>query len=97
MARFEVTVSEMQNAANKIAQAAENFRNAAQQTFNAAQALSSTWEGDSQVAFLAEQEQANQWYNKMMEIVNTYVESLNNAARTYQEADEASASNIKSR
>ena len=45
MARFEVTVSEMQNAANKIAQAAENFRNAAQQTFNAAQALSSTWEG----------------------------------------------------
>ena len=96
MARFEVTVSEMQNAANKISQAAENFRNAAQQVLSSAQNLGGTWEGDSQVAFMAEQEQANQWYNKMMEIVNTYVESLNNAAKTYQEADEAAASNIKS-
>ena len=96
MARFEVTVSEMQNAANKISQAAENFRSAAQQVLNSAQQLSGTWEGDSQVAFLAEQEQANQWYNKVMEIVTTYVESLNNAAKAYQAADEAAAANIKS-
>ena len=97
MPRIEVTISDMRNTASKVSQAADNFRNTAQQVFSAAQALSGTWEGDSQVAFLAEQEKANQWYNKMMEIVNTYVDRLNNAARIYQEADEASASNIKSR
>ena len=59
MARFEVTVSEMQSAANKISQAAENFLNVANQTFASAQALADSWEGDSQVAFQAEQQQAD--------------------------------------
>ena len=97
MARFEVTVSEMQSAANKISQAAENFLNVANQTFASAQALAESWEGDSQVAFQAEQQQANEWYKKMVEIVNTYVNSLQNAAKAYQQADSEAASNIKSR
>ena len=97
MARFEVTVSEMQSAANKISQAAQDFLNAANQTFASAQQLAESWEGDSQVAFVAEQQQANEWYKKMVDIVNTYVTSLQNAAKTYQTADNESASNIKSR
>ena len=97
MPRFEVTISEMQNAANKISQAAQDFLNAAEQTFSAAEALGQSWEGDSQVAFMAEQQQANAWYKKMVDIVNTYVSSLQNAAKVYQEADTQSASNIKSR
>jgi WXG100 family type VII secretion target len=96
MARFEVTISEMQNSANKISQAAEAFLDAAEAVMAGANDLASEWEGDSQVAFVAEQEKANQWYKKMVDIVRTYVESLNNAAKTYQEADEASAANIKS-
>ena len=47
MARFEVTVSEMQNAATKISQAANDFLNAASQTFSAAQQLAESWEGGS--------------------------------------------------
>ena len=97
MARFEVTVSEMQSAANKISQAAENFLNAANQTFASAQQLAESWEGDSQVAFQAEQQQANEWYKKMTDIVNTYVASLQNAAKSYQQADNEAASTIKSR
>lgn len=97
MARFEVTVSEMQNAASKIQQAAESFREAAAQVLSSAQTLAESWEGDSQVAFTEEQDKANQWYNRMMEIVDTYVSSLQNAAKTYQEADDESASNIRSR
>lgn len=97
MARFEVTVSEMQSAASKIQQAAENFLDAANQVFAGAEALANSWEGDSQVAFAAEQQQANQWYKKMVEIVNTYVASLNNAAKAYQQADSEAAANIKSR
>ncbi len=96
MARFEATISELMNAANRISQAAEDFRNTAQQVFSAAQQLAGTWEGDSQVAFVNEQEQANQWYNKMMDIVSTYVESLQKAAEAYQKADEEAAANIKS-
>ena len=86
MARFEVTISEMQNSANKISQAAEAFLDAAEAVMAGANDLASEWEGDSQVAFVAEQEKANQWYKKMVDI----------AAKTYQEADEASAANIKS-
>ena len=97
MARFEVTVSEMQSAANKISQAAQDFLNAANQTFASAQQLAESWEGDSQVAFVAEQQQANEWYKKMVEIVNTYVASLNNAAKAYQQADSEAAANIKSK
>jgi uncharacterized protein YukE len=46
---------------------------------------------------MQEQQQANAWYRQMVELVNTYVESLNNAARAYAEADEAARSNIASR
>ena len=97
MARFEVTISEMQSAATKISAAADNFRDAATQTLNAANTLADQWEGDSQVAFVAEQQKANDWYNKMMGIVDTYVTSLQNAAKAYQEADAQSASDIKSK
>lgn len=97
MARFEVTISEMQNAATKIQQAAESFREAAAQVLSSAQTLSESWEGDSQVAFVDEQNKANEWYNRMMEIVDTYVSSLQTAAKTYQDADNESASTIRSR
>ena len=50
MARFEVTVSEMQSAASKIQQAAESFLDAANQVFAGAEALADSWEGDSQVS-----------------------------------------------
>ena len=97
MARFEVTVSEMQNAANKISQQAEEFLSAADATFKSAEALAQTWQGDSQVAFVAEQTKANAWYKQMVEIVQTYVTNLQNAAKSYQEADNQAASNIKSK
>lgn len=96
MARFEVTISEMQSTASKISQAANEFLEAANQVYSAAEALSSSWEGDSQVAFAAEQQQANAWYKKMTEIVNTYVEGLNAAAKNYEAADQASAAAIRS-
>ena len=97
MARFEVTISEMQNAASKIAQAASDFLDTANAVNQAAQALSSTWEGDSQVAFQEEQTKANEWYNKMVEIVNTYVDNLTKTAQKYSEADEQATAAIKSR
>ena len=97
MARFDVTISEMQSAANKIAEQADAFLEAANKVMTSAQELGNSWEGDSQVAFNAEQTQANAWYKKMADIVRTYVTSLQNAAKAYQEADNQAAANIKSR
>ena len=97
MARFEVTISEMNNAANKIQQAAQDFLQAADQTFASAEQLASSWEGDSQKAFAEEQTKANEWYKKMVEIVNTYVSNLQNTAKTYAQADKESTGAIKSK
>ena len=96
MARFEVTVSEMQKAAQQISEQADNFLEAANKVMTSAQELANSWEGDSQVAFNNEQTQANAWYKKMVDIVRTYVTSLQNAAKSYQQADNESAANIKS-
>lgn len=87
MANFGVTLSEMSGAASKISQAAADFLQVAGQVLSSADSLSACWEGDSQVAFSTEQQNANAWYNKMMGIVDTYVEALNSAVRQYAEAD----------
>ena len=93
---IRVTISELQSAAQKISQACESYRSAAASLKNAADALAATWEGDSQVAFAAEQEQANAWYNKMAEIVDSYVNQLNNAAAKYPATDSEAANLIGS-
>lgn len=96
-ARFEVSIPEMENAAKTISQKAEEFLKAASETLQAADQLAQTWEGDSQKAFAEEQQKANEWYQKMVEIVKTYATSLQDAAKKYKEADEQSASDIKKR
>ena len=93
---IRVTVSELQSAAQKLSQACESYRAAAASLKSAADALAATWEGDSQVKFAAEQEQANAWYNKMAEIVDNYVAQLNSAAAKYTETDSEAANLIGS-
>lgn len=97
MADFKVTISEMRSKANEIKQAAETFLQAAGQVNAGAQELAGTWEGDSQVAFVEEQEKANAWYNRMVEIVNTYVTALENTAKNYEEADNQATQAIRSK
>ena len=94
---FKVTISEMRAKANEIKQAAETFLQAAGQVNTAANELASSWEGASQVAFAEEQQKANAWYNKMMEIVNTYVTALETTAKNYEEADDQATQAIRSR
>ena len=97
MANITVTISELQNAAEKISQACEQYQAAANSLKSAADALAATWEGDSQVAFVNEQEQANAWYLKMAEIVNEYVAEMKAAASKYEETDQEAAQTIRSR
>ena len=92
-----VTISELQSSADKIAQACEQYQAAAYSLKSAADELAGTWEGDSQVAFVNEQEQANQWYMKMADIVNEYVAQMKAAAAKYQETDASAAQTIRAK
>lgn len=94
---IRVTVSELESAAGKISQACEAYRAAAASLKSAADGLAATWEGDSQVAFVNEQEQANAWYNKMADIVDTYVAQLKDAAAKYAATDVTAAQTIRAR
>ncbi len=97
MARFEVTVSDMQSAASKIGAQADEFLNQAKAVMAAAEDLGSKWEGDSQVAFMQEQQQANAWYQSMVTLVQGYVSTLQKAAQTYQESDAQAAADIRAK
>ena len=95
MAKIEVTLSEMRSTASQISKAADEFLSYAGKVMSTAETLSRSWEGDSQVAFMAEQRKANDWYRKMMNLVNTYVDSLKEAPQLYETADQESAAAIK--
>lgn len=90
-----VNIPELQGAANKISQANETFREAAAALKAAADALADTWEGGAHDVFVQEQEQINQWYAKMAEVVDGFVTSMNQAAVDYDETDKAGAQLIR--
>lgn len=93
--RIEVSISELQSAASRITQAAEDYKNAATSLKAAADELAATWEGDSQVAFVAEQEDAYNWYTKMAAICVEYAKSMEVAAENYESTDAEAASYIR--
>ena len=95
--RLEVTVSELQNAATKIESSANDYETAANALKNAADQLAQTWEGDSQVAFVDEQQRAFEWYKKMAEICRQFANSMKDAAQRYTETDNQAATTIRAR
>ena len=95
--RIEVTISELQSAANNINQYAQDYKSAADSLKSAADALAGTWEGDSQVAFVTEQEQAYNWYTRMSELCVEYANAMKDAAQKYADTDTQAANNIRQR
>ncbi len=95
--RIEVTISELQSASSKIMQYAGDYQNAANSLKAAADELAATWEGDSQVAFVAEQEAACEWYTKMAAICEQYAQSMATAASNYQSTDTEAAGIIRAK
>lgn len=86
--RIKVTISEMQDAARKVAQECENYRNAAANMNSAADALGATWEGEAHDKFVSSMQQRKQWYDKMSDIVDQYVQQLNTIAANYEDMDQ---------
>ena len=64
---LKVTISELEAAANNLKAAVENYGQATTATKAAADTVSAGWEGDAREAFVAEQENAIQWYRQVAE------------------------------
>lgn len=87
MGSFTVTPTELENAAKKIEENIQLYEQATANAKTAADDLAGKWEGDAQVAFVQEQEQANAWYKQMATIVKTYSGAMRQAAKTYVGTD----------
>ena len=96
MSQIKVRISELQNAAGKVSQANTTFREAAAALKAAADALADTWEGGAHETFVQEQEQIDKWYMTMADVVDGFVDAMNQAAVDYTETDIAAAQLIRS-
>jgi len=97
MAKFLATGEQMRKAATELDNEAMNYENASKVAMAAADQLASKWEGDAQKVFVAEQQQAKNWYLQMAAIVRQYAAALQKAAKDYQSADTEAARDISRR
>ena len=95
MGKIEVTISEMQSAANTLKQQIQEFLTLAGNVKTSSDALGDTWEGDSHTAFEEEQTKMNTWYKQMVDVAETYVSYLGTTAQKYQETDASGASTVR--
>ncbi|MBQ8088417.1 MAG: PPE domain-containing protein [Clostridia bacterium] len=97
MAEFQVTLSDLTNAASKMRQFIEDFKNAANELNSATQTLTTSadgWDAESSKIFAENIQEANKWMQQMGAVAEQYAATLDKARQTYQEADETSAKNF---
>lgn len=85
MLELLVNISELTAAAAKMNEAVSNYREAVDQVKTAADELASKWEGDAQVAFVNDQNDAYRWYFSLADIVDAMIEEARRVARRYEE------------
>lgn len=95
MANFDVTLSSLSEAAADIRAKTSDLMDEAQQTLQAAQALSEGWQGDAYEEFISNMQLLQNWMNEMGETLNNYATALDKAGETYSTADGNSASAFK--
>ena len=64
---------------------------------SAAEALANNWEGDARDAFVAEQLKATTWLEKMIQIINEMVATIDKVNDTYTNVEQTVSSIIKSK
>lgn len=94
MAEFDVTLSAVTEAATNIGNYTQEFKEQADQTYQAAQTLSEGWVGDASQTFVENMEQLHTWMNEMAATLDTYSAALNKARETYENADVSAAKNF---
>ena len=94
MAEFDVTLSAMTEAATNIGNYTTQFKEQADQTYQAAQKLSEGWVGDASQTFVENMEQLRQWMNELAAVLDEYSANLNKAGANYEDADVTAAKNF---
>lgn len=94
MAIVEVTISEMNAAANTISTAAQDFEQAVATLRTATDNLQATWEGEKHDAFVANMSEQLSWYGQMLALVGDYVGMLKATANKYADTDAEAAAKI---
>lgn len=94
---LQVTCSELRSAAQKIAQANEEYRAAAGNLQAAADEVAGMWEGDTRDKFVSGMEQRKAWYEQMSGIVDEYVQVMQQIADKYEQMDAQGAALIRKR
>ena len=94
MAEFDVTLSAVTQSATNISNYTQEFKEQADQTYQAAQTLSEGWVGDASQTFVENMEQLHTWMNEMAATLDTYSAALNKARETYESADVTAAKNF---
>ena len=85
--RLYAVIPEMDTAVSKLDRAIDEFTSAVQTTRSAADTVAAGWEGDAQVAFVAEQAEALQYYEQMSQLVTEFTNKVQEASKAYTDTD----------
>lgn len=83
-----VTVAPLLDAANKMNRALEIYLKSIDKVKAAAVALAENWEGDGQVQFVKDQDQAYKWYSNLVAVVREMIAAARKVAENYKETEQ---------
>lgn len=84
-----VEIAELTQAANELNQASETYEEAVNAAKATAEELAANWEGEAKDAFVKHQENAYDFYKKMLNIVREMISVVRQAIQKYQEMADA--------
>lgn len=80
-----VEISELTQAVNQMVQASDTYESAVNTAKATAEELASNWEGTAKDAFVRHQENAYNFYKKMLDILRQMIDVVNQAISKYRE------------
>ena len=86
MMEILVDIAELMAAANSMSKAKDIYEDAITNVKNAADELAGNWEGDGQVAFVADQAQAYTYYRSLIDIALDVIENVKKTAEVYSDS-----------
>lgn len=95
MAKFSVTIPEVESASKKLMSQADDYEQAATTLKTAADNLMGSWKGDASEAFARQEAEAYNWYKQMANVVRQYAVDMQYAASKYVEADIGAAGIVR--
>lgn len=91
-ANFNVTASDLMNGASNLMDLNANFKAQVENLVSTEASLNSMWEGEARDAFRRVFEEDREQLERFAQLVDRYVETLNQIAENYRKAEETNTS-----